>query len=432
MTFHQWLILIGGLLLVIALIHPVVKRLPITATIIYLGAGIALGPYGFGVLEVDALRDAAWLHHGSEVVVLISLFTVGLKLRLPVRDRALRPAFVLAFASMAITVALIALAGVLWLELSVGAAVLLGGALAPTDPVLASDVQLRHAGDRDNARLTLSAEAGLNDGTAFPFVMLGLGLLQLHELGQWGWRWLLMDCLWAVFGGLAIGGGLGYGLGRLVISLQRKRGNVVVFGEYLVLGLIGASYGTAIQLHAYGFLAVFAAGLSLRIVERHASARRGWHPGEQGAVKYDNDGAPEDPRAGPAYLAGALLATNEQLEHILEVAVVAVVGATLASVGVAYEVLWFAPLVFIVIRPLAAVPVLLVRRLSRADFAGIAWFGVRGIGSVYYVMYAVERGLPDGLSIRLVSLTLTVVAASIVIHGVSVTPLFERVRSKKR
>ena len=410
----------------IALIHPVVKRLPITTTIVYLLVGVALGPLWLDVLHIDPARDAKWLHHGAEIAVLISLFTVGLKLRLPPNDPALRPALCLALVSMILTVGLVTVVGVTWLGLPLGAAVLLGAALAPTDPVLASDVQIHHPKDRDKLRLTLSAEAGLNDGTAFPFVMLGLGLLHLHELGPGGWRWFTVDLLWAGAGGLAIGGALGYAVGRFVVHLQRKRGNTVAFGEYLVLGLIGTSYGAALQLHAYGFLSVFAAGVALRAVERKASTANNLTDDVFDAAGGKTPAARDDPRADPAYLAGTLLSTNEQLEHVLEVGLVLIVGAALAMAGFAWEALWFAPLLFFVIRPLAVTPVLLVDRFSRFEFGAIAWFGIRGIGSLYYVMYAVDRGLPDELAQRLVSLTLTVIALSILAHGVSVTPLLAR------
>ena len=119
-----------------------------------------------------------------------------------------------------------------------GAAILLGGLLAPTDPVLAADVQVEHPGDRDRLRFSLTGEAALNDGSAFPFVMLGLGLLGLHELGAFGWRWLAFDVVWAVRGGLAIGWLLGMLVGRLVLYLRRTHKEAVGLDDFLGLGLI--------------------------------------------------------------------------------------------------------------------------------------------------------------------------------------------------
>lgn len=419
------------MLLGIAFLHPTVKRLPITTTIVYLLVGVALSPFWLNLLSVDPFRHSSWLHHTSEVAVLISLFGVGLKLRLSWRDLTLRPAFGLALIAMILTVAFVTATGVWLMDLPLGAAVLLGAALAPTDPVLASDVQLQHPKDRDKIRLTLSVEAGLNDGTAFPLVLLGLGWLHLHDLGVAGWRWFVFDVLWASLGGLAIGAAFGHGIGRLILSLQRKRGSTVAFGEYLVVGLIAVSYGAAVELHAYGFLAVFAAGVALRAVERRATGTT-----KESDDALDDDGAvrlaENDPRAMPAYLTRALLSTNEQLEHMLEVALVLLVGAALANVGISREALWFSPLLFLLFRPLACAPVLLAERFSRFEFGAVAWFGIRGIGSLYYMMYAVESGLPRELANRLVSLCLTVIALSIVVHGISVTPLLEVYRARQR
>ena len=420
-----------------ALAHPVVERLPITTAMVYLLIGIALGPWWKDVIRVDPILHAPWLHRAAEISVVVSLFTVGMKLRLPVLDRRLRPAVCLAFASMVITVALVAAAGVWLLQLPLGAAVLLGGILAPTDPVLASDVQTKNAEDRDKLRLTLTAEGGLNDGTAFPFVMLGLGLLGLHDLGGQGQRWWLIDVTWAVLGGLALGSLIGYTIGQIAVRLKARQQKPVALGEYIVLGVIGVTYGLAVLLHASGFLAVFAAGAALRAVERHAT-EHAQHATESLAASTETRlRLSQPPSAGErsaAYLAGTLLTINEQLERILEVALVLLVGAVLMVAGLSFDALWFAPLLFLVIRPLAALPLLFVARFTRFEFAAISWFGIRGIGSIYYLMFAIERGLPAPLADTFVSLTLTIVACSVIAHGVSVTPLlnyYSRVVGKK-
>jgi NhaP-type Na+/H+ or K+/H+ antiporter len=256
--------------------------------------------------------------------------------------------------------------------------------------------------------------------------MLGLGLLGLRDLGEYGWRWWLIDTAWAVIGGLAIGATIGAAVGSSVLRLNTRRQKITTVGEYLVLGLIGVSYGVAVCLHASGFLAVFAAGVAVRAVERRVTG-----PGheldralaETAAGRLPAPAAVADPKVAPAFFAGALLATNEQLERILEVALVLVVGAVLMAAGLSFEALWFAPLLFLVIRPLAALPLLLVSRFTRFEFGAISWFGIRGIGSIYYLMFAIEKGLPLKFAGFMVSLTLTVVACSILVHGVSVTPL---------
>ena len=181
------------------------------------------------------------------------------------------PRLRLALLSMVATVALVTAAGVWLLGLPLGVAVLLGGILAPTDPVLATDVQVDSPTDRDQLRFALTGEGGLNDGTAFPVVMLGLGLVGAHEIGAWGWRWLAVDVLWATGAGVAIGAVLGGLLGKLVLYLRRTHQVAVGYENFLALGLIGLAYGIAVMAQAYGFLAVFAAGLALRHTARVAT-----------------------------------------------------------------------------------------------------------------------------------------------------------------
>lgn len=414
MSFESWILIVGSLLLVMGLTASYVVRLPFTPTMVYLGIGILLGPAGFSVLYLNPMIRVELFHRCAEVAVVISLFTVGLKLGLPWRDERWRVPLLLAFGSMAVTVTLITLVAVWALKLPWGAAVLLGAILAPTDPVLASDVQMKHAGDRSELRLALSGEAGFNDGTAFPFVMLGLGLLGLHDLGAGSWRWWTVDVVWATVAGLAIGGLLGIVTGRLILMMRARKREAVTLDEYLLLGLIGLSYGAAVKLHAYGFLAVFAAGVAVRAVER-------WQDGAKAVerVKKFNHNA----ETAPPAMADALLSFNQQLEHILEVGMVLMIGAALFMVGLSSAAWWFGPLLFCLIRPLAVLPVWFNGRLTRRQFAGVAWFGIRGIGSIYYLMFALDHGLAPDIARPLVQLTFTVVAVSIVVHGISVTPL---------
>ncbi|MEG1329288.1 MAG: cation:proton antiporter, partial [Janthinobacterium sp.] len=151
------------------------------------------------------LQQAPLLETLTEIAVLISLFSAGVKMPVPFSLARWLPPLRLAWLSMAISVALVAAFACLVLGLPLGAGVLLGAILAPTDPVLATDVQLRHAGDSEQLRFILTSEAGMNDGSGFPFVMLGMGLLGLHELGPHGATWLWRDLFWASAGAIALG-----------------------------------------------------------------------------------------------------------------------------------------------------------------------------------------------------------------------------------
>ena len=198
MSVAAWSFVIGGLLVAMALAGSVLKRLPLSASMFYLALGFVLGPAVLGALEIPPLGQSAIVERITEAVVVISLFTTGLKLRVPLHERRWVLPVKLATLSMVITIGCIALIAYYGLGLPLGGAILLGAILAPTDPVLASDVQVADAFDTDRLRFGLSGEAGLNDGTAFPFVMLGLGLLGLHDLGAAGWRWWTIDLAWSV------------------------------------------------------------------------------------------------------------------------------------------------------------------------------------------------------------------------------------------
>jgi sodium/hydrogen antiporter len=426
-------VIIGALLVVMALSMSVLKRLPLTTSLLYLAVGILLGPLFLGLIQLDPIEHSALLETFTEVAVIISLFTAGLKLRLPLSEKGWRLPLRLALVSMTITVGLVALIGVMGFDLPLGAAVLLGAILAPTDPVLASDVQTEDPWDVDCLRFSLTGEAGLNDGTAFPFVLLGLGLLGLHEIGEFGWRWLAIDVLWATVGGLSIGGILGTLVGRFVLYLRREHKEAVGTDDFLALGLIAFSYGSALLTGAYGFLAVLAAGVALRRIERYHT--EGSPPDQVKSMSTTGEAeeVATDPERAPAYMAQAVLGFNEQLERIGEVAVVVLVGGMLAAGYLLFDAVWFVLVLLLVIRPVSVWAGLLGSTTSVAQRNLIGWFGIRGIGSIYYLAYAVNQGLTPQLATNLAGVTLTVVASSILVHGISVTPLmrfYEKRRAK--
>lgn len=449
MTFALWLAVGGALLLFMALSGSLLSRMPLSTSMLYLMAGLAVGPLGLALAAPRLVEHATLLEHLTEVIVLLSLFTSGMKMSLGLHDQRWFPPLRLALGSMVATVVLITLAGVALLGLPLGAAVLLGGILAPTDPVLATEVQVDNPADRDQLRFALTGEGGLNDGTAFPVVMLGLGLLGVHELGTLGWRWLLVDLLWAICAGIAIGAALGTSLGRLVLYLRHRHHEATGYENFLALGLIGLAYGFAVLVHAYGFLAVFAAGLALRHSAKTATdaavAAIGGVPTARTEAAAENrveqalhnpqtaqaEKMATDPRHASAYMAHAVLNFNEQLDRMGEMLGVVVVGLLLWAVPWAQAALWFVPLMLLGVRPLSVAVGLAGSRISLAQRRLIAWFGIRGIGSVYYLAYAINHGLPAQHIDTLVALTMAVVVTSIVVHGISVTPLMARYRRRR-
>lgn len=433
MDFALWYLIIGSLLVSVTLFIAHVRRLPITPTMLYLGVGMLLGPHAAGMIRVDALEWSLLLERLSEIAVVVSLFSTGLKLRSPLRKGRWLIPVRLAFISMAVTVGLITAVGVWLLNLPVGVAVLLGAVLAPTDPVLASEVQLATPWDRDRLRFSLTGEAGLNDGTAFPFVMLGLGLMNLHEIGAWGWRWFAIDVCWAVIGGLAIGAAVGRLVGMLVIYFRRIHRETSGLDELLSLGVMSLAYGAAIACWTYGFLAALTAGMALRRIEmsetedRESSKDQGEDAHEVEASTDPSERASRAPKTEPAYMAWAVLTFNEQLERLLAIAMVLLLGGMLTTAYMPFEATYFVPLLLLVIRPIAVVIGLagLGRRITSRQRGYMCWFGIRGIGSVYYLMYAINHGLDAPHAKLIIGLVLVASAVSITVHGISVTPLMK-------
>lgn len=425
----EWYLIAGVMLVSVALVGSIVDQLPLTLAVMYLGGGMALGPWGAGLLDVDVLRDAGLIERLSEAAVVLSLFGAGLRLRIPLFDRGWWVPLRLAFVSMTITVGLVAAVAWWLLGLSPGLAILLGAILAPTDPVLAGEVQVRDPWDRDRLRLGLTAEAGLNDGTSFPFVLLGLGVMGLDELGPGGVRWIAVDLVGTTVGGVAIGALVATAIGRVVLHLRRRYSHGVGLDAFLMLGIVAVAYGGATMIHASGFLASFAAGVFLRRIERR---ELGDGPVGDELDRVPDEEAAVDENHAPAYLARALLDSNEQAERIAELGLVVVIGAMLASVPFDAAAIWMVPVLIVLVRPLAVAVGLIGAGVTSHQRRLIAWFGLRGVGSLYYLAFALERGVTGVEADLLASLTLATIAGSVLIHGVSVTPLLRRYPSDPR
>ena len=424
MTDAQWFMLVGGLLLVMGLTTSILKRSPVTSAIIYLAVGLLVGPTVLNLFHFNPLKESALLEVLTEVAVLISLFSAGVKMPVPFSFARWRTPILMATVSMTITVAMVAAFAYYVLGLPLGAGVLLGAIVAPTDPVLATDVQIRHPGDRDLLRFTLTCEAGMNDGSAFPFVMLGMGLLGLHEIGDFGLSWVLMDVLWATLGGIAIGVVAGVALARLGWKLRREPFKQELMDDFLGLGLIGVVYGLSVLIHAWGFLAVFFAAVALRQTElKLAKADRDSIGGRttQEIVRIDTYAYP-DPEPPPTVSEGSLV-FKEHLERLSEVVLILLIGGTLFLDSWSWEAVGLALFLFLVARPISVLAGLVGTRTPWRIRSMTGWFGVRGIGSLYYLMYAIRHGLPETLALELMQLTLIVVALSILLHGISVKPL---------
>lgn len=433
MSFIGWMAVAGALLLTMALSSALIQRLPVSTAAIYLGVGCAIGPWGFDLLRIELSDGAPWIERLTEIAVILSLFIGGLRLRLPLRHRAWRAAYRLASVVMIASITGIAVCAWLLFNIDPALALLLGAILAPTDPVLASSVTVGHSQDNDRLRYALSGEAGLNDGAAFPFVVLGLMLLGPVSMSEMA-AWAGLRLLWAVPGGLVLGYVLGRLIGSAAISLRTRNRDTVAPTDFLALALIALSYTAASAIGAWGFLSVFAAGIGLRHAEV-LTVRKNPHPeAKQTSAKahppaetlVSPNTVTERQMAQPAVAAGVLVAEvfsfGDTLERMLEVLLVVIVGISLASHWNARGLMLAAALI-VIVRPVATLLLLAHSPTTRLQRVLLGWFGIRGIGSVYYLAFALTHGVQSAAGRELADMTISIVAASIVIHGLTSQPL---------
>jgi NhaP-type Na+/H+ or K+/H+ antiporter len=417
MTTATWFILLGSLLLVVGFTASYIKTVPVTSAMVYLAIGFVVGPMGFGLFHFNPLKESALLELLTEIAVLISLYCAGVKMPVPVNFMRWRTPLRLAVVSMTLTVGLVALFGYYWLSLPLGAAVLLGAIVAPTDPVLATEVQIRHADDPDRLRFALTSEAGMNDGSAFPFVMLGLGLLGLHDLGDNGWRWLAVDVIWASGAGIGIGIMAGCGVAWVVQATRKTFTRSEFLENFVGLGLIAVAYGLSLLVGAWGFLAVFSAAVALRHTELKQVGRKQNY-------SYSSSGEVHETSESHAivHIHQSSLVFNEHLEKLAEIVLVLLIGGSLFWDSWSWRAVGFAAFLFFFARPISVHLGLWGSEAPMRLRNMTSWFGVRGIGSLYYLVYAIQHGLPENIALELTHLTLVVVALSILVHGVSVKP----------
>jgi NhaP-type Na+/H+ or K+/H+ antiporter len=391
----------GVVVLLTAWLPLILKELPLSLPMVCIGIGalLILSPFspivGFNPLENRHLTERL-----TEFVVIVSLMGAGLKLDRPISWGAWGSTWRLLGIAMPLTIAGIALLGWAVLGLGVAAALLLGAALAPTDPVLASDVQVGppQSGKEDEVRFALTSEAGLNDGAAFPFVYLAIAIALSQASGGRPFLadWFLVDVVWKVVAGVAIGWVGGKAMGFLVFRMPNRTGLSETRDGFVALGITCLAYGTTELANGYGFLAVFVSALALRSVERRHNYHENLHT------------------------------FAEQVERLAMMILLVCFGAAIAEGSIfgalSWPVIAVTALVLFVVRPLSGWISLAGYPASSPEKAAIAFFGIRGLGSFYYVAYALGQAEFEGTPIVWVTVC-SVVLVSIVIHGVLVTPV---------
>ncbi len=393
---------IGLATLAAALLPRVLGRLPVSMPMVFLGAGIL----GFALMP--SLPDPSPVEHPevalhlTEICVIVSLMGAGLAINRAPSRRGWSSTWRLLGITMPLSMLAVGLLGWGVLGLGVASAVLLAAALAPTDPVLATEVQVSEPvtdaeAEDDEARFALTSEAGLNDGLAFPFTYAAVAM-SLAAVGSAGWigEWFLVDVVWR----LALGVGIGYLTGRLLgrlffSSLSERLGLTERAEGFVALAATFLAYGATESAEGYGFVAVFVCATTLRASER----AHGYH--------------------------SVLHKFVEQIERLLTVAVVVLLGGSVTR-GAFDSIGWLDVLVvaaiLILVRPLAGFVGLIGGRAGPKERAVISFFGVRGVGSLFYIAFALQEGrFPGGE--HLWALTSLVVVGSIVLHGATATPI---------
>lgn len=431
-----WFLIVGGMFVAMGVASSLFKRLPLTGAMLYLAAGVALGPSAGGLLDLDIERDASLVRLLSEVALLASLFAIGLRLRAPIFASLWSLPVRLGLLAMLLTVPLLAVFCAWGLGLDWGPAWVLAAMLAPTDPVLAHDVQVRDANDLDIVRFALSGEGGLNDGIAQPFSLIALawcagGAQTGHDLPAFE---TLIETLWGLVGAIGIGALLSFATTHAVAWLRTRHAQALGLEGFFALGLIELSYGAAQLLHTFGFLAVFAAGVAMRRVEHRATGARSPQDAIGAIDSSDVAATAAHPDKAHAYMAESVLGFTIELERIAEMAMMIMVGnllSTLSAPLLTWRAVALVLALFLVIRPAAVELSLLGSRAEREERSMMSWFGIRGIGTIYYLSYAIEHGPRDDI-VPLAPYALAVVAASVFVHGMSATPLMKRYRRARR
>ncbi|WP_315854939.1 cation:proton antiporter [Qipengyuania aquimaris] len=396
-------------------------RFWLSLPIVYVAAGFVLYSLPLGLPNINPTLDgfdALALEYITEFIVIASLMAAGIAIDRPVSWKNWGQIWPLLVIAMPLTIAAVAFLGWWALGLPVASALLLGAALAPTDPVLARSVQVGPPGEnqRHDVRFSLTVEAGINDGLAFPFTYLAIAAVGMTSLGSWTLEWAALDLLWRIVAGVAVGWAVGRAGAWYVFEREAdapmkeiEEEDATAQPKYstseglIVLGTLLLGYGLAELVEGYGFLAVFVGAVTARQRENRSRYHKLSHH------------------------------FIDQIEQIVLVAVLFGFGAMLAS-GVLDALTWPAALVGIalifVIRPLGG---LLSESLCDLPMIGklaIAFLGVRGMGSIYYLAYGQNHASFEGLDILWATASFTILL-SIVVHGIVAGPFIAYVERRR-
>jgi len=405
----------GAAVFVAAILPKLLRNAPFSMPMVFLGSGMAAFSLIPTLPDPDPLAHGDFTTHLAEVCVIISLMGAGLALDRPLGRKSWSTTWRLLGIAMPLCIIALTLIGLWFLGLGLGAALLVASSLAPTDPVLASEVQVGEPADaedeankEDEVRFGLTSEAGLNDGLAFPFVYLAIAISIVGASpSEWSPQWFGVDVLWRLGIGVIFGFATGRLLARLFFSTKKETLRLANHSEgFVALAATFLAYGLTEMIEGYGFIAVFVCAVTIRSAEH----THGYH------------------RVLHSYV--------EQLERLMTVVILVLLGGAIAR-GLLAEVGWAELVValafLLLVRPAAGWIALLGGKTGPYERVALSFFGIRGIGSLYYLAYAVGKGQFSEQAEWLWSFVGLVVALSIVIHGATTSPLMNRLdRTRER
>lgn len=393
--------LMGFAALGMAWMPSVSKITGISYAIIYLVFGMLLYLAVGSLLPLpDPIFESELTVHLTEMVVIVSLMGTGLKIDTRFSFSRWAIPFRLVSITMLLSIFGLMAIGYFFLGFDPASALLLGAALAPTDPVLASDVQVGPPLEyrQDSVKFSLTAEAGMNDGTAFPFVWLAIAFATAGS-SQIDWvNWLGYDFFYRILMGVIIGFAMGKLLGYIIFNLSEKNPNIEVKDGFVAIASTLLIYGLTELVHGYGFFAVFVAAITLRNSELHHKFHRKLH------------------------------SFTDQIERTLVAIVLILFGGSLVS-GILNHLTWpmvlFAAVFVLVIRPLTSMLGLIGARLHPKEKLAISFFGIKGVGSFFYIAFALSQ-VHFIHKEALWSVISFVVVLSIIVHGLSATKVMKQ------
>jgi sodium/hydrogen antiporter len=399
------LTLIGMASLGMAWMPAITQRFRISYSILYVLIGVLL----YSLVDVLPWPNPIWEEtyavHLTELIIIISLMGTGLKIDQRFSLTQWRIPFCLVTVTMVFSIALVAVVSWWMLGFDPASALLLGAVLAPTDPVLASDVQVGPPleGRHDNVRFALTAEAGLNDGMAFPFTWLAIAVATAATPAQTAWEmWLWRDLVYRIVAGIASGFLLGKLLAYLVLYLPDKSITLLTRDGFVAISTTLMVYGVTELLHGYGFIAVFVTAITLRNYEMEHE----YH--------------------------GHLHAFTDQIERILVAVMLILFGGSLVT-GLLDTLTWnmalFSLACILLIRPAAGIAALIGANLHVKEKLAISFFGIKGIGSFFYLAFALEQA-SFRHEAELWSAVGLCVLVSITVHGVTAPYSIHKLRKQ--